>query len=133
MPGFARSPCDDLESFLWVTLWTVLEKAENTKRVLPRSEASVFRDLRSLAIPMVERGKSDVHNACCAGEQEFVMKEMLDEWFEFLDKTRKSKRTEWPAIYDDFLAIGFRHLKENEGGLWSSWDVFFDRYAEPST
>ena len=130
-PAFLHSPCDDLESFVWVTVWTVMEKAENANSVLTLSDQALFRDLCSLDIPSVHKGKLVTHKACCHRKVPFLMKGMFREWFVFLDdqKLEETEDTDWREVYDGFLEIGFRHLKEKEGDLWSSWDEFFDRYV----
>jgi len=129
MPAFSHSPCDDLESFVWVTIWTVMEKAENANDVLTLTDEDIFRDLCSLEIPLVILVKLTTRG-CCSEKDPFLMKEMLREWFLFLDgkKLEETNNDDWRDVYDGFLEIGFRHLKENE--LWSSWEVFFKRYAE---
>ena len=110
-----------------------MEKTSNTKKVFLENQESIFSDLCSLAIQSVLVGKMAAHTACCVREEEFPMKDMFDEWFTFLDKNMKNKSADWPSVYDGFLEIGFRHLTENESGLWSSWDTFSDIDAEPST
>ena len=121
-----HSPCDDLESFVWVTLWTVIEKAEGTGKVfLGDDQRRIFCNLSSLAIQSVLVGKTIAHDACCIEEEEFPMKGMFEEWFMFLDENMRKRDIDWPSVYDGFFEIGFRHFNENKDSLWSSWAEVF--------
>lgn len=79
LENYIQSPADDIESFLWVTLYAILKNSDKT----------VYKDQQSLA-DMFELGKRGnallhVQRLIHASREVVVLKGLFNEWCAFTD------------------------------------------------
>jgi hypothetical protein len=131
-PTFTHTAIDDLESFVWVLLWVLLERYRRRNGVFPHTCRDWWTDLNSRDVRVQSKKwdlLSDIKESLDDQEELgpiMPFAQLISEWGELAQEGRKAVRRQAPTLdffkvfYEKYLKAGFLTLDKLPvtGGGW---------------